>query len=131
MQCGQRSAQETIQKSDLPEVYVHCGGGPERPCAVYTLHIMNADGGGLYALSPFEMFEWTPSVAHDGTILYSRWDYVDRDNMPFMSLWSTRPDEFPRYLRQLYPSPPLHLRAEGGPRLPQDHLHRVGPSLAD
>jgi predicted carbohydrate-binding protein with CBM5 and CBM33 domain len=29
---------------------------------------------------------------HDGTILYSRWDYVDRSNMPFMSLWSVQPD---------------------------------------
>jgi len=63
-----------------------------RPVAVYTLHTMNAAGGDLTPISPFEMFEWEPSVAHDGTIMYSRWDYVDRDNMPYMSLWSISPD---------------------------------------
>jgi hypothetical protein len=53
---------------------------------------MNADGDNLRQISPFEMFEWNPSVAHDGRILYSRWDYIDRRNMPYMSLWSTLPD---------------------------------------
>jgi mono/diheme cytochrome c family protein len=38
------------------------------------------------------MFEWTPSVDDQGQILYARWDYVDRHNMPYMSLWSTMPD---------------------------------------
>ena len=38
------------------------------------------------------MFEWTPSIDNDGRILYARWDYVDRYNMPYMSLWSTMPD---------------------------------------
>jgi hypothetical protein len=76
----------------LPDCYVRCGGGPERPVAVYTLHVMNPDGTRLQQISPFEMFEWTPSVDHAGRILYARWDYVDRHNMPYMSLWSTLPD---------------------------------------
>ncbi len=92
LQVGPRSIGETLAKADLPEAYVRCGGGPERPCAVYTLHTINPDGSDLRAISPFEMFEWTPAVAHDGTIVYSRWDYVDRDNMPYMSLWSMHPD---------------------------------------
>ncbi len=92
IQVGKASAAATLVEHDLPDCYVRCGGGAERPCAVYTLHTMNADGGDLTPISPFEMFEWEPSVAHDGTILYSRWDYVDRDNMPYMSLWSINPD---------------------------------------
>ena len=60
--------------------------------AVYTLHVMNRDGGNLRPISAFEMFEWTPSVDSEGRILYARWDYVDRWNMPFMKLWSTMPD---------------------------------------
>ena len=28
----------------LPDCYVRCGGGPERPVAVYTLHVMDATG---------------------------------------------------------------------------------------
>jgi len=92
IRAGRESAAETLLRPDLPDIYVRCGGGPERPCAVYTLHTMDADGGDLRAISPFEMFEWTPSVARDGTILHSRWDYIDRDNMPYMGLWSIRPD---------------------------------------
>lgn len=53
---------------------------------------MSADGERVRQISPFEMFEWTPSIDHDGRILYARWDYVDRHNMPYMSLWSTLPD---------------------------------------
>ena len=92
VQVGRESASRTMVQSDLPDIYVRCGGGPERPVAVYTLHTMNADGSDLNAISPFEMFEWTPEVAQDGSILYSRWDYVDRDNMPYMGLWAINPD---------------------------------------
>ena len=55
------------------------------------------------------MFEWTPSIDHDGRILYSRWDYVDRYNMPFMKLWSTKPDgtNAAGRLRQLHPQSAL------------------------
>ena len=31
-------------------------------------------------------------MAADGRILYARWDYIDRFNGPFISLWSTNPD---------------------------------------
>ena len=89
---GRASAARTLAQPDLPDCYVRCGGGPERPVAVYTLHTMNADGTGLCAISPFEMFEWTPEIAQDGRILYSRWDYIDRDNMPYMGLWAINPD---------------------------------------
>lgn len=92
LQAGRDSAAQTLIHPDLPDCYVRCGGGAERPVAVYTLHTMNADGGDLCAISPFEMFEWTPDLARDGSILYSRWDYIDRDNMPYMGLWAINPD---------------------------------------
>ena len=91
VQCSAANAMATT-RATLPDSYVRCGGGRSRPVAVYTLHVMDARGGNLRALSPFENFEWTPSVAEDGRLLYARWDYVDRDNMPYMSLWSTNPD---------------------------------------
>jgi len=75
-----------------PDSYVRCGGDEWRPVAVYTLHHLDREEGQVRALSPFENFEWTPSVATDGRLLFSRWDYIDRDNMPYMSLWSTLPD---------------------------------------
>jgi hypothetical protein len=92
LQAGRASAARTLERPDLPDCYVRCGGGPERPVAVYTLHTMKADGTELCAISPFEMFEWTPEIARDGTIIYSRWDYIDRDNMPYMGLWAINPD---------------------------------------
>lgn len=92
LQAGRESARRTTLEPDRPDCYVRCGGGPERPVAVYTLHTMAADGTGLTAISPFEMFEWTPEIGADGSILYSRWDYIDRDNMPYMGLWSISPD---------------------------------------
>ena len=91
IQAGYASAQKTCDATQ-PESFVRCGGGNTRPVAVYTLHRMNADGSDLCAISAFENFEWTPSIAHDGRILYARWDYIDRFNGHFMSLWSTNPD---------------------------------------
>jgi hypothetical protein len=91
IRCNSASAMATLT-SALPDSYVRCGGDAARPVAVYTLHVMDASGEHLRAISPFENFEWTPSIANDGRILYARWDYVDRNNMPFMGLWSTRPD---------------------------------------
>jgi hypothetical protein len=82
----------TAEGAALPDCYVRCGGGPERPVAVYTLHVLDMRTQQIARISPFEMFEWTPSVDEQGQILYARWDYVDRHNMPYMSLWSTMPD---------------------------------------
>ncbi|MCU0961839.1 MAG: discoidin domain-containing protein [Pirellulaceae bacterium] len=93
-QAVQATSDTNIAQQDaaLPDCYVRCGGGPERPVAVYTLHVLDPGTGHISRISPFEMFEWTPSVDEQGQILYARWDYVDRHNMPYMSLWSTLPD---------------------------------------
>jgi hypothetical protein len=92
VQCNRQTAMASLTHAALPESYVRCGGGPERPCAVYTLHAMDSDGRDLRPISAFEMFEWTPSVDHQGRILYSRWDYVDRYGQNAMGLWATMPD---------------------------------------
>ncbi len=91
LQCGKTSAMATLEKT-LPDSYVRCGGDPHRPVAIYTLHTMDRNGHDLKAISAFESFEWDPSIASDGRILYARWDYVDRHNNPYMKLWSTNPD---------------------------------------
>jgi hypothetical protein len=91
LQANQASAQATVMAT-VPDSFVRCGGGNHRPVAVFTLHRMDADGGNLTAISAFENFEWLPAVANDGRILYARWDYIDRFNGDFFSLWSTNPD---------------------------------------
>ena len=83
---------ESTRLADLPDSYVRCGGDRIRPVPVFTLHAMDADGNNLRPLSSFENFEWTPSVAADGRILYTRWDYIDRFNGHFFSLWSANQD---------------------------------------
>ena len=91
VQCGMASAQETTA-GDLPDSFVRCGGNAYRPVSVHTLHVLDGNGGRMRAISPFESFEWNPSVAADGRILYARWDYVDRHRMWHMGLWSTLPN---------------------------------------
>jgi hypothetical protein len=83
---------ESTRHTDWPDSYVRCGGDNYRPVPVFTLHAMQADGSRLRPLSAFENFEWTPSVAHDGRLLYTRWDYIDRFNGDFFSLWSANQD---------------------------------------
>lgn len=91
IQCGKESASATAAAT-CPDSYVRCGGGAYRPVSVFTLHVMDAQGGNFRPISAFENFEWTPSVARDGRLLYARWDYIDRFNGPYISLWSTNPD---------------------------------------
>ena len=91
LQSTQATAEST-RTADLPMSYVRCGGDNWRPVPVFTLHRMVAEGGHLQPLSAFENFEWAPSLADDGRILYTRWDYIDRFNGDFFSLWSANQD---------------------------------------
>ena len=91
LQCSKANTRQTLE-SDLPDSYVRCGGDNYRPVPVFTLHRMQAEGSDVHPISAFENFEWTPSVASDGRILYTRWDYIDRFNGHFFSLWATNPD---------------------------------------
>jgi len=65
------------------------------PCAnngVAILHAMNADGGGIQALSVNNVTEFDPCVLPDGRILFGRWEYVDRNALVIQSLWTMLPD---------------------------------------
>ncbi|MCY2994592.1 MAG: discoidin domain-containing protein [Planctomycetota bacterium] len=92
LQVGKESATATCLNSKLPDSYVRCGGGRSRPVAVFTLHKMDTQGGNLQPISAFENFEWPPTVDEDGRVIYARWDYIDRFNGNFFSLWATNPD---------------------------------------
>jgi len=65
---------------------------PWEPLPAYTLHRMDGDGRNIRTLSFHETNEWHPSVLHDGRIVYSRWDYVDRSAANFHGLWVSNPD---------------------------------------
>lgn len=86
--------------------YLRCG----RACPTFTLFDMPAGGNtgqspfgntnensplstnGIRCLSFHETNEWSPSLTHDGMIVYTRWDYVDRNGMTAHLPWITTPD---------------------------------------
>jgi hypothetical protein len=82
--------------------YLRCG---LRPNPTYTMHGMRADGSDVITLSYHETHEWHPSVNNDGMIVYSRWDYVDRDSDIAHHLWWCYPDgRDPRTSHGNYPA---------------------------
>lgn len=81
--------------------YLRCG----RHCPVYTLHSMKPDGSDIVCLSFHETHEWNPSVANDGMLVYTRWDYVDRDTNIAHHIWTCFPDgRDPRSFHGNYPA---------------------------
>lgn len=68
--------------------YLRCG----RVCPTYTLFDMALDGGDIRCLSYHETNEWHPSVTHDGMIVWTRWDYIDRHGTTAHQPWVTTPD---------------------------------------
>lgn len=81
--------------------FLRCGA---RPNPTFTLHGMMPDGSDIIPLSSHETHEWHPSVTHDGMIVYTRWDYVDRDSDIAHHPWVCYPDgRDPRVLHGNYP----------------------------
>jgi len=68
--------------------YLRCG----RHCPTFTLFDMAADGSDIRCLSVHETNEWSPSVTHDGMLLWTRWDYIDRHGCVAHHPWLTTPD---------------------------------------
>jgi hypothetical protein len=68
--------------------YLRCG----RICPTYTLFDMAPDGSDIRCLSFHETNEWHPSVTHDGMIIWTRWDYIDRHGCTAHHPWVTTPD---------------------------------------
>ncbi|NLX97914.1 MAG: hypothetical protein GXY83_17260 [Rhodopirellula sp.] len=96
--------------------YLRCG----RACPTYTVFDMSSEGNDIRCLSYHETNEWNPSVTHDGMIVYTRWDYVDRNAMVAHHPWIMTPDgRDPRAIQGNYtprPSrPDMELRVRSIP----------------
>jgi len=76
--------------STRSQQYGRCHG--DRYVPSYTLYRSAADGSNIRALSFNESNEWAPAVLFDGSIIYCRWDYVDRHDTIYQSLWTIHPD---------------------------------------
>lgn len=73
-----------------------CGRGP---CPVHTLTVVTPDRTEAtpdraepQVISFHETHEWDPVPLWDGRILYTRWDYVDRNAVFYQQLWTVRND---------------------------------------
>jgi len=65
------------------------------PCANEgsdILHVMEADGSNLRAISVNCETEFDPTVMEDGRILFGRWEYIDKTALTVQSLWTIYPD---------------------------------------
>ncbi len=69
--------------------YGRCHG---RPVPAYTMFSMKPDGSDLYSIDFHETNEFHPSVDNNGMLVYTRWDYVDRDHSAAHHMWHCFPD---------------------------------------
>ena len=76
--------------STRSQQFGRCHGGRYVPS--YTLYRGELDGTRIRPLSFNEANEWGPAVLPDGSIVYTRWDYVNRHDTRFQSLWGMHPD---------------------------------------
>ncbi|MFV2066745.1 MAG: hypothetical protein ACC645_07155 [Pirellulales bacterium] len=53
---------------------------------------MAADGSDILRLIHHETHEWHPSVNNDGMLVFTRWDYIDRDTNVAHHIWTCYPD---------------------------------------
>ena len=101
-----QKGRETVLIEDMDPCYLPDGGmafistrsqqfgrchGP-RYAPSYTLYRCELDGTRIRPLSFNEANEWGPAVLFDGSIVYARWDYINRSLVAFQSLWIMHPD---------------------------------------
>jgi len=68
--------------------YVRCG-----PYIYsYVLARCDADGRNVYLISTNSEPDFVPALLHDGRVVYSRWEYSDKDQNRVQSLWTTNQD---------------------------------------
>lgn len=69
--------------------YLRCGDSKFR---MFILARCDADGKNIYFISANNEADFTPTMLPDGRILYTRWEYVDREVNRLQSLWTVNPD---------------------------------------
>ncbi len=59
---------------------------------VAVMYRCDANGGNLRPISSNNEHDNTPWPLHDGRLLYTRWEYVDRSQVDYHHLWVSNPD---------------------------------------
>jgi mono/diheme cytochrome c family protein len=63
-----------------------------QPGPASNLHRMAPDGSNIRCVSMNTLADFSPQVLPDGRVLFTRWEYVDRDLTFRQSLWTQNPD---------------------------------------
>jgi len=63
-----------------------------QPGPASNLHSMASDGSDIRCVSMNTLADFSPQVLPDGRVLFTRWEYVDRDLTYRQSLWTQNPD---------------------------------------
>lgn len=63
-----------------------------QPGPASNLFRMNADGDGIRCVSMNTLSDFNPQVLPDGRVLFTRWEYIDRDLTYRQSLWTQNPE---------------------------------------
>lgn len=80
--------------------------GSRHRVPTFVLHSMKPDGSDIYPISYYETSEWHPSVDNNGRLVYTRWDYTDREDCLGSQFWTCYPDgRDPRAPHGNYPFP--------------------------
>ena len=69
--------------------YLRCGGSKFR---MFILARCDRDGKNIYFISANNEADYLPSFLPDGRLIYTRWEYVDKDVLRVQSLWTVNPD---------------------------------------
>ena len=72
------------------EFSVLCDGPTKLTTAV--LYRIDSDGKNMVKLTNSAVSEFSPTIMHDGRILYNRWEYVDKGQIAVKCLWAMHPD---------------------------------------
>ena len=67
--------------------YTVCQPGPSS-----NLYCMSADGENVRCVSMNTLSDFSPQMLPDGRVLFTRWEYIDRDLTYRQSLWTQYPD---------------------------------------
>jgi len=68
--------------------YVRCGPTHHSP----VLARCDADGGNIYVISRNCEPDYLPALLPDGRVIYTRWEYTDKEQKRAQSLWTMNPD---------------------------------------
>ena len=87
-----------VSAVELPNGELLCistrGGGylVSEPGPRSNLWVMRRDGGDARCVSQNTLADFSPQLLPDGRVLFTRWEYVDRDLDYRLGLWTQRPD---------------------------------------